>query len=413
MITRFVKIQLIVFVVIGVLAVVYVGAKYARLDRLVGIGTYTVNVPMKDSGGIFSNAEVTYMGIPIGEVGDMSLTKDGINVALTLNSGGPDIPEAVTAVVASRSAIGEQYVDLQPIQTGAPYLKDGSTIEKYTVPPPLQDVLASTIDFTQSIPLNDLSTVVTELGKAFNGQADNLSRLVTSLDKLSQAGADNLPETLSLIKNSNVVLATQEAQSDQILAWSRSLNLITATLASADPDVRRLLTTGTTSATQISNLIQRNGGDLGKVVGQLSEVARTIKPATYTTQATFAMLSALSAGAHSAAPGDGQIHFGLILEVNNPPACTRGYESTEAMINEIKRKNPTFDINYDDFPFNMQAACKTPFGNPTGVRSAERVKYANPATPQPWDNIPKKDPDKLNLNPIATQIAGLMGIRPK
>jgi phospholipid/cholesterol/gamma-HCH transport system substrate-binding protein len=47
------------------------------------------------------------------------------------------------------------------------------------------------------------------------------------------------------------------------------------------------------------------------------------------------------------------------------------------------------------------------------VRSANRIVYADPATPQPWDNKPKVDPDKLNLNPIATQLAPLLGITPK
>ena len=85
--------------------------------------------------------------------------------------------------------------------------------------------------------------------------------------------------------------------------------LVTATLAASDPDLRRLLTTGTTSATQISNLIQKNGGDIGKVVGQLSEVARTIEPAGYMTNGTFAMLSALlkpGGGGAGAAPAAAQ-----------------------------------------------------------------------------------------------------------
>lgn len=421
MISKLAKIQLVVFVVVGVLAIVYVGAKYARLDKLAGVGTYTVTAQMADSGGIFTNAEVTYMGIPVGRVGKLTLTKTGVDVALELNSSGPDIPATASAVVGNRSAIGEQFVDLQPASsttgasaTSGPYLGNGSTIarDKTSVPPPLEDVVSSAINFTNSIPIDDLHTVITELGKAFNGQADNLTRLVTSLDSLAKAGADNIGDTVALIQNSDVVLGTQAAQSDQILAWSRSLDLVTATLASADPDVRRLLTTGTTSATQISNLIQKNGGDIGKVVGQLSEVARTIEPATFMTSGTFAMLSALSAGSHSPAPGDGQIHFGIVLETNNPPACTRGYESTEAMIAEIKKKDPTFDIRYDDFPFNTKATCSVPQGNPTGVRSADRVTYANPDTPQPWDNTPKKDPDKLNLNPLATQLAYLLGVRP-
>ncbi|WHU48182.1 MCE family protein [Gordonia sp. L191] len=415
MIGKLAKIQLLVFAVVGIVAIVYVGAKYARLDKLAGIGNYTVTAEMKQSGGIFTNAEVTYMGIPVGRVGAMTLTADGVDVKLDLNSGGPKIPASSKAVVAERSAIGEQFIDLQPSgSTSGPYLGNGSTIspDNVSIPAPLEDVVASAINFTNSIPIDDLHTVITELGKAFNGQGDNLSRLVDSLNTLAKAGADNLPQTISLIQNSDVVLSTQADQSDAILTWSRNLNLITATLASSDPDLRRLLTTGTASATQISALIQKNGGDLGKVVGDLSEVSRTIQPATYMTSGTFAMLSALSAGSHSPAPGDGQIHFGIVLETNNPPACTKGYESTYKMIDEIKKKDPTFDIRYDDFPFNTNASCDVPFGNPTGVRSANRVQYANPDTPQPWDNTPKKDPDKLNLNPLATQLAYLLGVRP-
>ena len=413
MIGKLVKIQLIVFVVVGLVALVYVGAKYARLDKLAGVGMYTVTAKLPDSGGIFTNAEVTYQGVPVGRVGKLTLTPDGVDVALDIDSGGPEIPASATAVVANRSAIGEQFVDLQPTSSEGPYLKGGDTITKYVLPEPLEDVVASAIDFTDSIPVDDLNTVITELGNAFNGQGENLTRLVDSLGKLSRAGVDNLSETVALIQNSNVVLDTQADQSDAILTWSRNLNLVTATLASADPDLRRLLTTGTLSATQISELIQKNGNDLSKVVKDLAEVARTIEPATYTTSTTFAMLSALSAGSHAPAPGDGQIHFGVVLETNNPAACTRGYEGTDAVLAEARRNNPDFDPRYDDFAFNTEAMCTVPLGNPTGVRSAERAQYANPAYPQPWDNTPKKDPDKLNLNPLAQQLAALLGVRPR
>ncbi len=413
MTSKLVKIQLIVFVVVGLVALVYVGAKYARLDKLAGVGMYTVTAQLPDSGGIFTNAEVSYQGVPVGRVGGLTLTKTGVDVKLDIDSGGPDIPASATAVVASRSAIGEQYVDLQPTSADGPYLKDGDVITKSKLPEPLEDVVKSAIDFTSSIPVDDLNIVVTELGKAFNGQSENLTRLVDSLGKLSRAGVDNLPEVVSLIQDSNVVLATQADQSDAILTWSRNLNLVTATLATADPDLRRLLTTGTLSATEISELIQKNGNDISKVVKDLAEVARTIEPATYNISTTVAMLSALSAGSHAPAPGDGQTHFGIVLETNNPAACTRGYEGTDAIMAEMRRKNPNFDKRYDDFPFNTEAKCTVPLGNPTGVRGAERAKYANPAYPQPWDSTPKKDPDKLNLNPLAQQLAALLGVRPK
>ncbi|ROZ93701.1 mammalian cell entry protein, partial [Gordonia sp. OPL2] len=97
----------------------------------------------------------------------------------------------------------------------------------------------------------------------------------------------------------------------------------------------------------------------------------------------------------------------------NPAACTRGYESTNAMVQKMKREDPSFDIRYDDFPFNTNAKCTVPVGNPTGVRGAARAPLSNPDYAQPWDSTPKKDPDKLNLNPLAQQLAALMGVHEK
>ncbi|EGD55298.1 MCE family protein [Gordonia neofelifaecis] len=413
MTSRLVKIQLIVFAVIGVLAIVYVGAKYARLDKLVGVSTYKVTLHMPDASGVFSNAEVTYRGVPVGLVGDMTMVPNGVDVTLNMNSGAPKVPASAKAVVANRSAIGEQFIDLQPTSSAGPYLVNGSQIEGAQMPPKLQDVIADTITLTKTIPVDQLSSVIHELGTAFNGKGDDLTHLISSLDTLSKSGVRNIEPITQLIQNSNVVLSTQAEQSDDILAWSKNLDKVSAQLVSSDPAIRRILTDAPRAATALSTFLQDNGADATKLIHQLGETVHTAAPASFATGATFAMLSALSAGSHSAAPGDGQIHFGIVLETNNPPSCTTGYQSTYAMIAEMKKKDPGFDINYDDFPFNTKANCNVPVGNPTSVRGANRAALANPYISQPWDNTPKKDPDKLNLNPLATQLAALMGVHRK
>ncbi|MCF8589713.1 MCE family protein [Gordonia liuliyuniae] len=413
MTSRIVKIQLIVFAVVGALAVVYVGGKYARLDQMVGLSIYQVTIEAEDSGGVFPNAEVTYRGVPVGLVGDMELTTDGMKIQLDLRSDGPKIPASSKAVVANRSAIGEQFVDLQPPNDDGPYLKDGSVITDYSLPPKLQEVISDAITLTDTVPVDDLHTVVTELGQAFNGQGENLTRLIDSLDKLSKTGVENLDDTISLIDDSNVVLGTQAEQSDEILAWSKNIDKVAATLAGSDPAIRRILTDGPRAATTLSHFLDSNGDDTTKLIHQLGRTVDTISPTSFATGATFAMLSALSAGSHTPAPGDGQIHFGIVLETDNPPSCTSGYESTDKLIAEMKKRNPDFDVNYDDFPLNTEAGCDVPVGNPTGVRSADRAALSNPDFVQPWDNKPKADPDKLNLNPIATQLATLMGVHAK
>ena len=87
MITSRTKKQLLVFVFITLVGVAYVGARYARLDRLIYDSAYDVNAHFAQSGGIFTGAEVTYRGVKVGQVSDMRLTDEGVNVVLEHRQG--------------------------------------------------------------------------------------------------------------------------------------------------------------------------------------------------------------------------------------------------------------------------------------------------------------------------------------
>lgn len=412
---RVVRYQLIAFLVVAVLGIVFVGAKYVRLDQLLGFGQYRVNAEFAQSGGIYKDAEVTYRGVPVGRVGDMTLTENGISVALMMTSGAPKVPASAKAVVADRSAIGEQFIDLQPDSDEGPYLEDGSVIvEKNTMTPtPVEEVIASVDTLARSVPLEDLRKVVDELGTAFNGKGDDLQVLVDSLNSFTETGIDTLPQTIKLIRDGNVVLGTQADQADAIRTFSDGLEQVTAQLKSSDPDVRRLIGTGTYASDQIGGLISESGPALTTDLTNLRQTLITVAPKSYALQPLLQLLPGLSIGGSSTAPGDGTTHFGLVLETNNPVACTQGYEGTQAILAEMKRQNPNFDDTRDEFPFNKDAKCIVPLGNPTAVRGGERAQFADPSVAQPWDTRPKSDPDKLNLSPIAIQLATLMGITPK
>lgn len=126
MITRTVKAQLLAFATVTAVGVSYVGARYTGLaDALLDRG-YTVRAEFTASGGVFPGAEVTYRGVPVGRVGELRLSGSrGVSVALEIEDGAR-IPANTLAVVANRSAVGEQYVDLQPRDSDGPYLRDGA-----------------------------------------------------------------------------------------------------------------------------------------------------------------------------------------------------------------------------------------------------------------------------------------------
>ncbi|MGW5269569.1 MCE family protein [Rhodococcus sp. NPDC003994] len=410
--SKLVSTQLVAFVVIALLGIVYVGAKYVRIDQLLGFGQYTVTGQFADSGGIFQNAEVTYRGIPVGRVGALTLTEQGVDVALNLEKGGPDIPSDTVAVVANRSAIGEQYVDLQPRTDQGPFLEDGSTIAEAdtSIPTPVEDLLRNVDTLASTVPKDDLRTLVTELGTGFEGTGTALAGLVDSLDTFSQDGLTNLPQTLTLIRDSRVVLDTQSEQSSAIQQFSSDLALVTAQLRSNDPDIRRLIDNGIPFSDETGALVSQAGPGLTTNLTNLAGISEALSPRTFALRPLLQFLPALAQGANAVSPGDGTIHLGIALEVNNPPACTQGYEGTQAIVDAEKARNPDFDPTQQDFPINLDANCTVPQGSLTGVRSANRAQFADPNVPQPWDSKPKVAPDPIDLNPIATQLAALLGI---
>ncbi|MTE16469.1 MCE family protein [Nocardia aurantiaca] len=411
--TRLVRNQLIAFALIAVIGVVFVGAKYVRLDNMLGFGLYKVKVQAAETGNLSKGAEVTYRGVPVGRVGDLDVTPDGVLITLEMNSGKPKVPANAKAVVADRSAIGEQYVDLQPTGDGGPYLKDGSVIVGAQVPIHVEDLLSSVDHFAGTTDLKAVSTTITELGKAFDGRGDDLKILVDSLNQFSATAADNLPQTLALLRSARTVLGTQAEQSPAILQFSDGLDKLTAQLKSNDPDIRRLIGTGKDAGSAIQRLLTESGPALTKDLTNLRVLLLAISPKFYALGPVLQMLPLLPLGGSSTAPGDGTTHFGLVLETNNPPACTLGYEGTQRILDQMKAQNPSFDDSRDDFPFNTEAGCNVPQGSETDVRGANRAELADPSVGQPWDDKPKYDPDKLNLNPVATQLATLMGITPK
>ena len=144
----------------------YLGFKYVGLDRVILGSGYDVAADFKDSGGIFVNAEVTYRGVAVGRVSDMKLIDDGVRVVLTMEPGADKIPADTKAVVATRSAVGEQYVLLQPDDDKGPYLKDGSVIPKNrtSIPVPVEQLLLNMDKLVGSLDQKNLRIVVDELG---------------------------------------------------------------------------------------------------------------------------------------------------------------------------------------------------------------------------------------------------------
>jgi phospholipid/cholesterol/gamma-HCH transport system substrate-binding protein len=368
MITRTVRIQLLGLLLITVLGVGYVGFRYAGFGSVLGATTYPVRVQLADSGGIFTGADVTYRGVSVGRVGPLTLSATGVDVQLDIDRSAPAIPANLDAAVRNLSAIGEQYVDLQPAGNGGADLQSGATIPvgRTSTPVGVEDVVTNLDTFVKSVPLDALRTVVAQLGTAFAGTAQPLQQLLDTTSTFTQAAQDALPKTVALLHDGRTVLTTQNATAGQFADFSHSLAQLAAQLKASDPDIRRLIQNGPRAADQISGLLDESGSGLGDVVANLLTVSRIAEPRQSNLDQILVSYPQIASVAPSVVPDDGTAHLGLALNIFDPLPCTKGYEATPR-----RAGNQVADTSA-----NHQAFCAEPQGSPVDVRGSQNVPRA-------------------------------------
>lgn len=374
MITSRTKVQLAIFVAITLIGVSYVGARYARLDRLIRDDTYTVVAQFADSGGIFAGGEVTYRGVKIGQVERLELTDGGVDVHLGIDNDFDTIPADAIALVGNRSAVGEQYVELQPQTDEEPFLEEQSEIpvENTRTPIQVKTFLTNLSNTVESVDKDALRTTVDEMGKAFAGTGADLERIIDTGNAFIHDANENFDVTTALIRDSNTVLKGQLASASAIRNFARQMSLFSGTLAASDRDLRRVIDSGSLTANQLRRFLEDNEVELGQLVNNLvttgevnvahlKGIEQVLVIYPYVVEGGFTVVS------KSPDTGLYDAHFGLI-EQSNPHVCTRGYESTD-------RRPPQDGSNR---PMNMKAHCAEP-ATQSNARGAQHAAERAPA----------------------------------
>ncbi len=377
MITRQTKLQLVVFAVVAFFGLVYAGGNYAGLGKFVpGYDKgYLVKADFSDSGGIFQGAEVTYRGVAVGKVERLNLIGGGIELGLRLRPGSK-VPTPVKAFVDNRSAVGEQFVDLQPQSDDGKLLRGGDLIPVSMTSIPIQPTqLVVNLDrLVRSVNTADITVVLDELGKAFSGSSGDLQRLIDASTQLTAAATQNLPQTLKLIRDSKPVLDTQRDVAGSFRSYTASLASLTAQLRASDPDFRSLFAAGTDSAKATTSLLEANRTNLPVLLGNLITTAQIQAVRIPALRQILVTYPNVVAGGFTVTPGDGTAHFGLASTMS-PSACSAGYQTTA-------KRDPS---NVSARPSNTRAYCASPSSTGTSIRGAGHAPRADGLRPYPND----------------------------
>ena len=330
LLTKVVRRQLTVFIVLTIVALAVMGIVFMQIPALAGIGRYTVTLNLPATGGLYQSSNVTYRGTTIGQVDRIYLEGSNVRATLSLDSS-IKVPSDAVAEVHSRSAIGEQYVDFLPASDSGPFLEDGDTIglDRTSIPQDIAPMLDTVERSLTAIPQNDLTTVIDETYRAFNGIGPQVSQLLDSSDDLLRDAQGNVDPTTRLIDDLGPLLNSQLVSSDAIKDWAKNLNSLTAQAKDADQQVRGILDKGAGVADEVTRLFQDMQPTLPIILGNLislGQVAVTYNPSLE--QVLVLLPQQMSNMQTIGIANKGYTDRGFLsfnLNLNAPEPCTTGF----------------------------------------------------------------------------------------
>ena len=325
MLTRFIRMQLIVFAVLTVTALVALGWYYLRIPSQLGVGQYRLVAELPASGGLYRTSNVTYRGIQIGRVTKVEPTKNGVRATLTIDSR-HKIPIDASANVHSVSAIGEQYLDL--VSTGNPgmFFEPGQTITKGTVPSEIGPALDAANRGLSVLPKRKIASLLDETAQAVGGLGPALQRLVDSTQSIVGDFQANISDVNDIIENSAPIIDSQVDSGDSIERWSHNLDVLTAQAAQNDQHVQSILAKAAPTADQVNEVFGDVRESLPQTLANLEIVANMLKRYNKGVEQLMVFLPEIAAvGQTLVASAPGSVLMGFNLSINNPPPCMTGF----------------------------------------------------------------------------------------
>ncbi|NKY53180.1 MCE family protein [Nocardia vermiculata] len=370
--SKFVRGQLITFSILTIIGLVVMSASYLHLPAMVGIGRYKVTVELAATGGLYQTANVAYRGTNIGKVDNVQLTENGVSAHLSINSK-YKVPSDVDAYVKSVSAIGEQYVDLVPVddpQGGS--LHDGSVIpvQRTKLPQDVGEMLDQADRLLSSVADTQLRQVIDDAFVAFNGAGPDLQRLIDSASLLVQEAKANTGETKDLLAKLGPLLDTQNRSADDIRAWTQNLATVTDQLREHDPSLRQLIERTPSAAQKISSTFQDLQPTLPILLSNLISVGQvgvTYHAGLEQILVVFPPMIAALLTAAKSGPAKYGAKADFMLGLNDPPGCTTGFLPPD-------QRRSAADFSVPDTP---ELYCKISQDSATAVRGIRNFPCAD------------------------------------
>lgn len=309
----------------ALLACLAVGIAYLTLGALQWNplrSTYLATVELPASGGLLKNQDVTLRGVQIGKVSNLSITPEGVNAEVRLNSS-TKLSESTKGRVAGLSAAGEQYIDFDGGNGEGPYLSDGSVLKlgSTEVPVTLGELLGHSDGMLKQIDTTKMEIIKKELGMSKDGPQkirdimDGGTYLVGLLDGVA-------PQTVRLLNTSRSTLQLVADKQEGMAVATGNFNKTFGGVNRMVGGFRELMQAAPKTFNATNNTFADNSETMGMLLGDLvttTELMYLRVPALNSLFPTYrgSLLDSLSSAIHDNA-------FWLSMDIYPRYTCDYG-----------------------------------------------------------------------------------------
>jgi phospholipid/cholesterol/gamma-HCH transport system substrate-binding protein len=208
--------------VVVVLALLVVGL----LKVLGGSDTKKLTAYFPRATGLYAEASVRILGVPIGSITKITPMGDRVKVEMTYDAK-YKLPADAAAILVPPSIVSDRYVQIAPVYDSGPALPDNATIpiERTEVPIELDDIFG------------DIDTLMKALGPEGANKDGSFSRLI---DVSAQNLRGNGAQLNATLRDFSKAIGTLSAGREDLFGTVSSLQRFTTALANDDAGVRRV-----------------------------------------------------------------------------------------------------------------------------------------------------------------------------
>lgn len=317
-----IRVNLIAFLVFSL------GLSYAMATQVLAVlqDRYSVSAIFEDAGGVFTNQEVTYRGVTVGQVGDLNVVEEGVEIELLIKEEIKIPAEGVEARVMFKSAVGEQFVDLLPATDDGPVLEHGDTIPlaQTSIPVSTQELLTVLEAVLRGVPPEDLKGAIDALGVGLTGTGPDIATIIESTADLAEVFAERAPEFEGILRSGTRVGDAFLDSREDFETAVRELVTVSESLAVSTENIERLMRNTNLTSDEAISLLRENRAAVNEFLvrfGRVNDIQADHEDDL--SRILQHLPTALEGVNRSFEQGTALVRFGLVQD-NNNHACSYG-----------------------------------------------------------------------------------------